>query len=233
MLSFYCYGVSIALARSDPLASDVTVSYRKWSSARILEMRPPMVSRNPNKLTRRPRPSGSGTVRGSTVRFGNLNATYPGTFVAFSPERLFTALGSNVVDVNFFVPGTTTPATVSGFGSIFTDVDLSSVTTIQYFDAAGASLGVFTVPPATGDVSFLGVSFNAGERVSRVRITSGNVALGPNDSVATDVVVMNDFIYSEPVTAAAAAEAGIPTLSTWMTFAFIALIGMIGFLRIR
>ncbi|HEU5250000.1 MAG TPA: hypothetical protein VFW15_08430, partial [Thermoanaerobaculia bacterium] len=48
-------------------------------------------------------------------------------------------------------------------------------------------------------LSFLGVVFNAGERVARVRITSGNAALGPADSPpGTDVAVMDDFIYAEP-----------------------------------
>jgi hypothetical protein len=52
-------------------------------------------------------------------------------------------------------------------------------------------------------LSFLGVSFNAGELVGRVRITSGNAALGAavndNPGGGTDLVVMDDFIYSEPV----------------------------------
>ncbi|HBL59433.1 MAG TPA: hypothetical protein DDZ80_13225, partial [Cyanobacteria bacterium UBA8803] len=46
--------------------------------------------------------------------FGNINPTYPDIFQTFSPEKLFTALGSNVLDVSFFIPGTNTPATVSG-----------------------------------------------------------------------------------------------------------------------
>src|SRR6187551_3535827 len=49
---------------------------------------------------------------GTPVEFGNINATYPTLFTAFSPERLFTALGSNITDVTFFVAGTNTPATV-------------------------------------------------------------------------------------------------------------------------
>jgi hypothetical protein len=49
-------------------------------------------------------------------------------------------------------------------------------------------------------MSFLGVSFNAGEKVARVRITSGNTAPGPSDDPASnvDVVAMDDFIYGEP-----------------------------------
>src|SRR5690349_21573308 len=35
------------------------------------------------------------------VRFGNINAQFPASFTVFSPQRLFTALDSNIVDVNF------------------------------------------------------------------------------------------------------------------------------------
>jgi hypothetical protein len=80
------------------------------------------------------------------VRFGNINANYPTIFQTFSPQRLFTALGSNVVDVTFFVPGTTTPATVGGFGAVFTDVDNANTTSIQYFDANGVSLSTSFAP---------------------------------------------------------------------------------------
>ena len=136
------------------------------------------------------------------VRFGNFNPSYPNEFQTFSPERLFSAIGSNVTDIVFFLPGTASQAFVSGFGSVFTDVDSATSTTIQYFDQAGVSLGTFAVPaslPGSQNLSFLGVSFNAGERVSRVRITSGNTALGPDDSLpGADVVVMDDFIYGEP-----------------------------------
>ena len=107
------------------------------------------------------------------VEFGNINASYSASFTTFSAERLFTALGSTVTDVNFFVPGSTTPATTNGFGVIFTDVDIASTTSIQLFDA--------------------------GERVGRVRITSGNSVLSPvNPPAGEDVVVMDDFLYGEP-----------------------------------
>lgn len=134
------------------------------------------------------------------IQFGNFNATYPGLFEVFSAQRLFTAVGSNITDVSFFVPGDTTPATVTGFGAVFTDVDLADSTNILYYDQGGALLGSSFVPTAAGNetFSFLGVLFNAGERVSRVRITSGNSALGPNESGSLDLVVMDDFIYGEP-----------------------------------
>lgn len=148
----------------------------------------------------------SGNAGVAPVRFDNLNPTYSAQFQTFSAQRLFTSLGSNILDVNFFVAGSTTPAFVSGFGSVFTDVDLPNLTSIQYFDQNGLSLGTFFATPANNGLTFLGVFFNAGERISRVRITSGNVAVGPNDSAGIDVVVMDDFIYGEPSIPAAVPE---------------------------
>src|SRR3982750_203227 len=45
-----------------------------------------------------------------TVEFDNINPTYSSMFQVFSPQRLFTSLGSNISDVTFFVPGSTIPA---------------------------------------------------------------------------------------------------------------------------
>jgi len=141
------------------------------------------------------------------VEFGNLNANYPASFQTFSPQRLFTALGSNVTDVNFFIPGTNTPASVSGFGAVFTDVDLANTTSVQFFDPFGTPLaGPFFAPTANNGLSFLGVLFNGGEQIGFARITAGNAAPGPNDGGATDVVVMDDFIYGEPRAIAAIPE---------------------------
>ena len=144
------------------------------------------------------------------VEFDNINPNYSSTFGVFSSQRLFTGVDSNIVDVSFFLPGTTTPALVSGFGSVFTDVDLTSSTKIEFFDAANASLGVYAVPVGTvgsESLSFLGVSFTEGPIVSHVQITSGNSALGTliNDGSplgpdnVVDLVAMDDFIYAAPV----------------------------------
>src|SRR4029453_15418840 len=78
----------------------------------------------------------------------------------FSPQRLFTALGSNSLDVNFFVPGSTTPALTRGFGSGFPGVDFPNPPRTEFFAANNASLGVFFVPagPVPNEsLSFLGV----------------------------------------------------------------------------
>jgi len=132
------------------------------------------------------------------VRFGNIHPFFPLLFRTFSPQRLFTALDSNITETLFFVPGSSTAATVSGFGSVFTDVNRADSTKIEYLDVSGRLLLSRNVRPGStprGSLSFLGVGFDAGERVFLVRITSGNrVPKTP----ARDVVVMDDFIYGEP-----------------------------------
>ena len=142
----------------------------------------------------------SSNPSGTPFQFGDIDANYPTIFEPFSAERLFTAIGSNILDVTFFVPGTSIPATTNGFGVVFSDVDSASSTSVAFFDAAGNSLGIFLAPSFSGSqtFSFVGVSFNAGERVARVRITSGSQILNPGN-LASDLVVMDDFIYGEPV----------------------------------
>ena len=132
------------------------------------------------------------------IEFDNINPTYSSLFTVFSPQRLFTALGSRKLTVRFFEPGSTTPATSSGFGAVFTDVDRPG-TKIAYFDTMGCRLARFDVPvsPGSETLSFLGVRF-LDDRVAMVRITSGNSRLGANETRGRDLVVMDDFIYGEP-----------------------------------
>ena len=147
-------------------------------------------------------------------RFGNLNATYETLFKAFSPQKLFTPIGSNVTDVKFFVPGTTTPASITGFGAVFADVDAADTTTITYYDESNNALDTLAAPPADAGLSFLGASYPAGTRVSRVRIRTGNTAPGPNDGGAqADVVVMDDFLYGEPQEIKAPGGGGQPAVT--------------------
>lgn len=136
------------------------------------------------------------------------NPSYGTTFTAFSNSRLFSAIGSNITDVTFFVPvapgGISEPATVTGFGAVFTDVDKrgngNAGARIEYFDASGDLLFSSIVPalPGDGSLSFFGIVFDDDAPIARVRITSGNVAPGLNDSGRQDVVMMDDFLYGEP-----------------------------------
>jgi hypothetical protein len=142
-----------------------------------------------------------GNPYGAAVRFGNINYTYPGRFRTFSPPRLFSPIGSNIVNLTFRVPGTRRRAVVRGFGAVYTDVDLPEKTGFRYYDIRGRLLGAFTVPAAPRGLSFLGVRFPT-PVVARVRIQYGTHALGPNDSPSVDVAVMDNFIYGEPRPAA-------------------------------
>lgn len=130
-------------------------------------------------------------------RFGNLNPAYPDIFKTFSGERLFSPVGSNIVDLEFFVPGTNIPAVVRGYGAVYTDVDTEH-TAFEYFDAAGSSLGVYGTPIHDKGLSFLGVVYPE-PIIHRVRIEYGTVELGADDSLTNDVAVMDDFIYGEPI----------------------------------
>ncbi len=134
---------------------------------------------------------------GALPSFGNINPTYQQSFPPFSAERVFSPVGSNVVDLRFYVPGTTTPAVVQGFGAVYIDVDRQDNTAFEYFDINDKSLGVYNTPVQNDGFVFLGVLFDL-PVVHRVRIEYGNTALGPNDSGTVDVSVMDDFIYGEP-----------------------------------
>jgi hypothetical protein len=134
---------------------------------------------------------------------------FPNDFQAFSPQKLFTAVNSNLTDVTFFVPGTSVAATTSAFGVIFVDAEVAGLTRVEFFDEQNQLIfSRDALVAGNQGLSFLGAVADAGERVGRVRITSGlntivsNGVLGnPND----DVVVMDDFLFAEPVAAAVAA----------------------------
>jgi uncharacterized delta-60 repeat protein len=142
-------------------------------------------------------------VDADAVRFAHFSPDYASRFVTFSSQRLFAPVGSVYTDVTFRVPGTDRPASVKGFGVVFTDVTLAGLTTLEFYDPSGRMLAVPIVeraaPVSAGGLSFVGVSFDAAERVARVRIRSGitTVSEGLPDAFG-DVVAMDDFVYGEP-----------------------------------
>ncbi len=142
----------------------------------------------------------AGAGQPAPVNFGNLNGNYTANFQTFSAQRLFTSLGNRIYDVTFFVPGTTTPAQVTGFGVVFTDVDVAGTTALQFFDQNDVSLIAVAASPLSGGFSFLGGFVTNGQpQIARVRITLGNTAIGPSDNNgSSDIVVADDFIYCEP-----------------------------------
>lgn len=139
-------------------------------------------------------------------RFANLNASYPAQFPTFTASKLFTPLGGNQLDVNFFVPKTgatsagSVPAVVRGFAVVFVDVDQAGTTSMQFFDRNGISLIGFACSPSASGLNFCGARVTNGEaEIARVRLSLGNAAIGPTETTGVDVVVLDDFIYGEPV----------------------------------
>jgi len=141
----------------------------------------------------------------SDTSFSFIDPAYDNQFNAFSPSKTFIAVGSNITDNFFKVPGTNINASVQGFGVVFSDVNNGSSTAMEFYDG-DRLLGTFKVPNVgnnnPGGFSFLGVFF-PNEKITRVRIFSGSAALSPgqndlSDGGGKDLVVMDDFIYSEP-----------------------------------
>ena len=143
--------------------------------------------------------------RNDSLRFAEVDASYAAEFATFSPTKAFAPVGSHVMDVHFRVAGATTPAAVTGFGVVFSDVDRAASARIEPFDRDGRSLGAYAAPVRSdaGGLSFVAVRF-AEPIVARVRITSGSAALGrgvrdASAGGAHDLVVMDNFVYGEPI----------------------------------
>ncbi len=145
---------------------------------------------------------------GLVSTFGN--PTYADIFQAFSPLRLFSPIESRVTIVDFFLPGSngSIPARTKGFGVVLTDVDQPEgsnrrqfgSTIVEYSDVEGRLLYKSFAPASPGDASlnFLGVVFDE-PVIARVRIRTGDERPGRDDTRQRDIVVMDDFIYGEPV----------------------------------
>ncbi|MFO0874534.1 MAG: hypothetical protein U0575_11265 [Phycisphaerales bacterium] len=148
----------------------------------------------------------TGNPSGALVEFGNVDPSYVLDFSAFSPQRIFAPIGVNEYTTEFFVPGTvTTKAAVKGFGAVLTDVDLEGQTLLQCYDENGYLLAEIAAPAAPGDgqFSFVGVAMLTGERIAKVVIVNGTLALAAgnveNPTNGLDVVAIDDLIYGEPV----------------------------------
>lgn len=136
------------------------------------------------------------------VRFGNFNASYATAFQAFSAERLFHLRGGDTMILTFFLPGTNIPASVSGIGVVYADVDAAANVRLICFDPDGQKLVGASGDVQNNGLSFLGIFFTSPEeRCSRVEIRAGNVDLvgGAADGTGgVDVIALDDFIYGEP-----------------------------------
>lgn len=150
---------------------------------------------------------------------------FPGDLQTFSPDKLFAIVGSRVMDIQFFVPGTATAATTTAFGAIFVDAEDNNVvnfTKMEFFDPQGNPIFSRNVLLAGNQgLSFLGGVANAGERIGRVRITTPDNFLlsnGVRANETTDFVIMDDFLYAAP--------AAVPEPEIWaMALLGLALVG--------
>jgi len=144
-----------------------------------------------------------GSFMVSSANFSEINANASSQFQAFSGSNTFANVTAAAWDVSFQKAGTTIDAAVQGFGLVFSDVDKDNSTSLEFFNG-DKSLGKYFVPPheATSSFSFLGVYFKNAERITKVTVThDGFLSEGAkdiSDNGIRDLVVLDDFIYSEP-----------------------------------
>jgi len=141
---------------------------------------------------------------GTGLRVDSTDFGVSAQFHAFSPKKLFAAVGSDEVVVDFKLSGTNTNGLSTGFGVVFSDVDVAGSTAVALYDATGALIANLAAPAKSSadEFSFIGAVF-ATPNIARVVITSGNAALNaPVTDVSAggtkDLVAMDDFIYGEP-----------------------------------
>jgi hypothetical protein len=149
----------------------------------------------------------------------DVAAASPALFPSFSPTKTFAMFNDNTIDFSFILPSAANTAPVDagsrGFGAIFENVRLPNTTSIEYFDG-NISLGKFFVPTSNtqGDNEFLGELFSS-PVVTRISITLGTDVLfsfngttfsaggTDNPGGGHNLAVTDDFVYAEPVAAAA------------------------------
>ena len=123
---------------------------------------------------------------------------HPG-FMAYSGERIMGTKYLSHIEITFRIPGTDIPASVTGFGAVFSDVDSTGTAWISMYDENGKLVG--TLAPESQDygLSFVGRTFTNGTRISRVHISVGNWGLYFNgDGMTQDKVALDNVIYGEP-----------------------------------
>lgn len=139
----------------------------------------------------------------SNAAFDAVNDVAASEFEAFSGNKVFANTDASLWDIAFEVPGTKTPAGVKGFGAVFVDVDVAAASFVEFFNGTN-SLGRYYVPVQNSEskFSFLGVYF-PNDIITSVRIGhNGTLKNGQKDvsqGGTHDLIVLDDFFYSEPV----------------------------------
>lgn len=139
----------------------------------------------------------------SNNNFNTVNADVATQSRSFSGSNSFANVSSSLWEVFPQKPGTKTAAKVQGFGIVFSDVDRSNSTFLEFFEGT-ESVGKFFVPARDNNssFSFLGVYFK-NKKVTKIRVGhDGALNNGQKDITNGgnhDLITLDDFIYSEPV----------------------------------
>ena len=80
-----------------------------------------------------------GEFRVSNANFAEVNSQAAPQFSAFSGNKTFANISSNLWEVGFDVAGQSRAATIQGFGVVFSDVDLSNSTSLEFLTSNEAS----------------------------------------------------------------------------------------------
>jgi len=126
-------------------------------------------------------PNGTG-FRNDSLLFAKINSTHGEEFEAFSQPVNFSAIGSNIINALPQVTGEPTPATITGFGVVFSGVDREKKTSLELFDEFGNSLGVYYAPVRSdaNGLSVIGVQDDAAV-VARVKVICGDGSPRPRE----------------------------------------------------
>jgi hypothetical protein len=143
-------------------------------------------------------------LRVSDNHFADINPTYAAEFIPFSEARLFAPIGTTKVEVTFRIPASDTVAAVRSFGAVVVDVDKANTSRLQAYDRDNRLIADVAVPVREDpdEYSLVGVSFEE-PVITRIVLTLGEVPIGAGvDDLSSggggDVVVLDDFLYSEP-----------------------------------
>jgi hypothetical protein len=148
--------------------------------------------------------SSAGSFMVSSDGFATINSEASSQFTAFSGSKTFANTSAKLWDNTFQKPGTTQAASVQAYGLVFSDVDKGNSTALQFFNGS-KSIGKYFVPAhdASSGFSFLAVFFKNGEKITKVTISHEGLLVQGNKDVSDggtdDLIVMDDFIYSEPI----------------------------------
>jgi hypothetical protein len=141
--------------------------------------------------------------RASRTSFAAIDPAAATNFAAFSGTTTFANVSSNEWPVSFQRAGTTEAAAVTGFGLVVSDVDVAGGVQLEFFNGT-ERIGVVAVPAHdnTSSFSFVGLKFST-PVITSVKLTHQGILVSGEKDIsqggANDLVVMDDFIYGEPI----------------------------------